>query len=74
MNSQDYKTKTVQKKILEISGMHNIRCSILWSYNIKNLKHVIQNPITFRSTIVILIATDKVLDLRESFFNGIEIG
>ena len=43
--------------------MHNIRRSIFWTNNIKNLKHIIQNPIPLRSTIVILIATDKVLDL-----------
>ena len=53
--------------------MHDIRRSILWSYNIKNLKHIIQNPIPLRCTIVILIPTDKVLDLQESFFNGIQI-
>ena len=54
--------------------MHNIRGGILWSNNIKNLQHIIQNPIPLRSTIVVLILMDKALDLRERFFDGIEIG
>ena len=54
--------------------MHNIRGGILWSNNIKNLQHIIQNPIPLRSTVVVLIPMDKALDLRERFFNGIEIG
>ena len=81
-DSQDYKTqkttglqdyKTTKNNKLEISGMHNIRRSIFWGNNVKNLKHIIQNPIPPCSTIVILISTDKVLDLRERFFNRIEI-
>jgi hypothetical protein len=54
--------------------MHNIRGSILWSNNIKNLQHIIQNTIPLHSTVVILIPTDKALDLQEGFFDGIEIG
>ena len=53
--------------------MNNIRCSILRSNNIQNLKHIIQNSIPPRSTIVIMVPTNKMLDLRESFFDGIEI-
>ena len=43
--------------------MHNIRGGILWSNNIKNLQHIIQNPIPLHSTVVVLIPTDKALDL-----------
>ena len=63
-NTQDYKTTRQRtKKKLEISGMHNIRGGILWSNNIKNLQHIIQNPIPLHSTVVVLIPTDKALDL-----------
>ena len=54
--------------------MHNIRGGILWSNNIKNLQHIIQNPIPLHSTVVVLILMDKALDLQERFFDGIEIG
>ena len=53
--------------------MNNIRCSILRSNDIKNLEHIIQYSIPPCSTIVVMIPTNKMLDLRESFFNGIEI-
>ena len=48
--------------------------SILRRYNVEYLIHVIQNPVPLRSAVVVLILTNKVLDLRERLFDGVEIG
>ena len=67
-------TGTREQEQLKIPHVHDESRSIVWRYNIEYLIHVIQNPIPLRSAIVVLILTNKMLDLREGLFNGVEIG
>jgi hypothetical protein len=42
--------------------------------DIEHLIHVVKDPVAPRRPIVVLMTPKEILDLRESFFDGIEVG
>ena len=56
--------------------MHEITLCILGCNNVQDLLHVIQNPIALVTigVVVVLVLPQKMLDLAECLFNGVEIG
>lgn len=59
--------------------MHEITLRILWRDNVQDLLHIVQNPIALItaldvSVVVVLVPPQKMLDLAERFFDGVEIG
>jgi hypothetical protein len=65
---------TVQEQgRLEIPRVHNVSYSILWRYDVEYLVHVVENPVSLCSTVVVLMATNEMLDLGECLFDGVEV-
>ena len=61
---------------LEIPSMRDVAGSILTRYDVQDLKHIVQYPISrfpVLRVVVVLIVTNKALDLAERLLNWIEI-
>jgi hypothetical protein len=72
-NTETMSTVCTRTKKLEIPCMYNVSYGILWCYDIEYFVHVIENPIPLRSTVVVLVTTNEMLDLGECLFDGFEI-
>jgi len=58
---------------LEIASVKEISLSISWCDYVQYLPHVIEYLITFSGSIVLVVSSDPVFDLREGLFDGIEV-
>jgi hypothetical protein len=59
--------------VLEIARVGDESCSVIGAYNIEHLQHIVQNPVVLHGTVVVVMAAEKVLDLGEGLFDGVEI-
>jgi hypothetical protein len=59
---------------LEIASMKEITLCISRCDYVQYFPHVVEYLITFGGSIVLVVSSDPMFDLREGLFDGIEVG
>ena len=54
--------------------MNKVSLCVLWCDDVQDLQHIKENTIINRSIIVVAVTSQPVFDLRECFFDGVEVG